>query len=135
MAATPRRKPRQEPALVIPLAEERLKASKRAETKTVRITKTVRERPAKIDQDLFSEEVVIERVPVDRVVDGPVPDRLEGDTLIVSLVEEVPAVIFRLKEELRITRKRVGRRDSRTVLLRSEEVRVERNPGAREEKR
>ena len=31
----------------------------------------------------------IERVPLDRWVDGPVPVRQEGDTMIVTLFEEV----------------------------------------------
>jgi len=65
---------------------------------------------------------------VDRVVAGPVPVRHEGDTMIVPVLEEVLVVEKRLvlKEELRVTRRRVETREPQTVTLRREDVVVER---------
>ncbi|MEZ0228030.1 MAG: DUF2382 domain-containing protein [Planctomycetota bacterium] len=114
-------------AIVIPLAEERLRVTKETETRTVRIQKSVRTREARVDQDLNSDEVVVERVPVGRFVDAPVPDRYEGDTLVISVLEEVPVVRLRVKEEVRISRKQTRRRDQRTVHLRAEEATVQRD--------
>ena len=97
-------------------------------TGKVRVTKKVRERTAVIDEPLAADVVTVERVPIDRFVEGPIPDRYDGDTLVVSVVEEVTVVAkrLRLKEELRITKRRVQTRRPQTVTLRSEEATVER---------
>lgn len=97
-------------------------------TGKVRVTKTVRERTAVIDEPLAADIVTVERVPIDRFVEGPIPDRYDGDTLVVSIIEEVSVVAkrLRLKEELRITKRRVQTRQPQTVTLRSEEATVER---------
>jgi uncharacterized protein (TIGR02271 family) len=97
-------------------------------TGRVRVTKTVRERTAVIDEPLEADIVTIDRVPIDRFVEAPIPDRYEGDTLVVSVLEEVTVVEkrLRLKEELRITKRRVQTRRPQAVTLRSEEATVER---------
>jgi uncharacterized protein (TIGR02271 family) len=81
-----------------------------------------------VDEPLFREEVIIEHVPINRFVEEAIPLRSEGDTIIVSLLEEVPVVEKRLmlKEELRITVRRVEARKPTSVTLRSEEATVER---------
>jgi stress response protein YsnF len=119
--ATPARKTR-----IVPVVEEKLRVDKKVATRTVRVLKRVRERVARVDEPLAHEEVVVERVPVGRFVDAPIPDRHEGDTLVISVLEEVPVVRLRLKEEIRITRKRTRSRHKETVVLRSEDVQVER---------
>jgi uncharacterized protein (TIGR02271 family) len=98
----------------------------------VRVTKSVRERTAVIDEPLTAEVVTVERVPIDRFVEGPIADRYDGDTLVVSVIEEVTVVAkrLRLKEELRITKRRVQTRRPQTVTLRSEEATVERFDGS-----
>jgi uncharacterized protein (TIGR02271 family) len=114
--------------VVVPVMMEELDVQKRrVETGRVRIHKTVHEREELVDEPLFQEEVVIERVPINRVVEEAIPIRYEGDTMIVSLLEEVPVVQKRLvlKEELRITKRRVAVPRPVRVMLRSEEATVE----------
>ncbi|HEX8686976.1 MAG TPA: YsnF/AvaK domain-containing protein, partial [Pyrinomonadaceae bacterium] len=90
-------------AVVVPIVAEQLEVQKRkVEGGGVRIRKTVHEREEVVDEPLMREEVQVKRVPVNKVVDGPVPVRHVGDTMIVSLLEEVLVVEKRLmvKEEL-----------------------------------
>ncbi len=115
--------------IVVPVITEELRVERRAvETGRVRVSKVVREREEVVDEPLLREEVHVERVPVNRVVEGDVEVRQEGDTMIIPVLEEVLVVEKRLmlKEELRVTRRRVEERRPQTVTLRSEEVSVER---------
>jgi uncharacterized protein (TIGR02271 family) len=114
--------------LVVPVMAEALEIDKRrVEMGRVRINKIVHEREEVIDQPLLSEEVSIERVPIHRFVDETIPIRYEGDTMIISLLEEVPVVKKRLmlKEELRITKRQVEAHRAVRVTLRREEATVE----------
>jgi uncharacterized protein (TIGR02271 family) len=118
-----------EPPLVLPIIVEELDLQTRTvETGRVRIHKTVHAREVLVDEPLLREEVVIERVPVNRVVEGPIPVRYEGETMIVSVLEEVLVVETRLllKEELRITKRQVETHMPQRVTLRREEAAVER---------
>jgi uncharacterized protein (TIGR02271 family) len=117
------------PPLVLPVMEETLTVDKRpVETGRVRIRKVVHAREELVDPPLLREEVSIERVPVNRLVEGPVRVRYEGDTMIVSVLEEVLVVEKRLmvKEELRITTRRTETHTPQRVTLRREEVTIER---------
>ena len=92
----PRAAPR-EPPLVLPVMAEVLDVrTRRVETGRVRIHTTVQAREVLVDEPLLREEVIIERVPVNRMVEGPIPVRYEGDTMILSLLEEVLVVETRL---------------------------------------
>ena len=118
-----------EPPLVLPVIEETLAVETRpVETGRVRIRKVVHEREELVDEPLLREEVTIERVPVNRVVEGPIPVRSEGDTMIVSVLEEVLVVETRLllTEELRITRRQTETHRPVPVTVRREDVTVER---------
>lgn len=120
-----------EQEVVIPVAEERpVIRTRKVETGRVRITKTVATHDEEVDESLVEETVEVERVPVNRPVDRPVPARYEGDTLIVPVFEETLVVEKRLvlKEELRITKRRAERHRPRRTTLRHEEVSVERMP-------
>lgn len=117
-----------EQPLVVPVLAEELDIQKRqVTTGRVRISKVVREREELVDEPLMREEVVIERVPINRFVEAIIPVRYEGDTMIVSLLEEVPVVEKRLmlKEELRITRRQLEVHKPMPVTLRSEEATIE----------
>lgn len=72
----------------------------------VRVTTSVEERSILVEDDVERGALHIERVPVDLPVQSAPAPRQEGDTLIVSLVEERLVVEKRLfvVEELRITR-------------------------------
>jgi uncharacterized protein (TIGR02271 family) len=91
--------------LVLPVIEGALDVyTRRVETGKVRITTTGQEQDILVNEPLWREAVDITRVPRQRGVDGPIPVRTEGDTTIISLVEEVVMVEKRLMltEELHI---------------------------------
>ncbi|HEX8352621.1 MAG TPA: YsnF/AvaK domain-containing protein [Pyrinomonadaceae bacterium] len=121
-------------AVIVPIVAEQLEVQKRkVEAGGVRIRKTVTEREEVVDEPLMREEVQVKRVPVNRVVDGPVPVRHVGNTMIVSLLEEVLVVEKRLmlKEELHITKEQVESYRPQRVRLRTEEAVIERVDGER----
>jgi len=119
------------------LAEELSVAKQKVETGRVHISTRTHECEALVDENLASERVEIETVPVGLRIDA-VPDvRQEGDTTIVPVVEEVLVVERRLmlKEEIRIKRVRTTERHQEKVLLRHQEAVVTRHqddPGSGE---
>lgn len=115
-----------------PLMEEELHVAKRVVDtgRGVRINKTVTEREQLVDPPLLRDELEVTHVAVGRVIaetDAP-QTRYEGETLVVPVLEEVLVVQKQLllKEEIRITRHRKPVRMPQNVLLRSEQVTVER---------
>jgi stress response protein YsnF len=114
---------------VIPVVEERAVILKRKKlTGGMRVRTVVRENEEVIDEPLTTEEVEVERVPLGQWVEAPVPIRQEGETTIITLLEEVAVVEKRLRatEEVRITRRRTTRQAAQHVTLRREEAVVER---------
>jgi uncharacterized protein (TIGR02271 family) len=115
---------------VVPVLKEELDVrTRRVETDSgVRIAKTVQEREEIVDQPLTREEVDVERVAVNRRVDGAPAVRYEGDTMVVPILEEVLVVEKHLilKEEIRITRRKSVFRAPQRVALRNEVAAVER---------
>ena len=87
-----------------------------------------------LDIPVQAEAIEVERVPVDRWIDGPVAVRREGDTTVYPVVEEVLVVEKRLRlvEEVRIIRRRATRHVRERVALRREEIVVERDAAPRE---
>ncbi|HEV2802923.1 MAG TPA: YsnF/AvaK domain-containing protein [Pyrinomonadaceae bacterium] len=115
--------------IVMPVVAETLDVQKRkVETGGVRIKKIVHEREEVVDEPLMREEVQVKRVPINRIVEAPVPVRHVGNTMIISLLEEVLVVEKRLmlKEELHITKGEIETYKPQRVVLRSEEAVVER---------
>ena len=126
----------QDEPLVVPVLVEELEVQKRVvETGTVRITKVVHERETLVDAPLVRDNVAIARLPMQRVVDGPIPVREEHGTTIISVVEEVLVVEKRwmLREEIHIRKRRTETHQPQPIMLRSEEVQVERVPHADEQ--
>jgi uncharacterized protein (TIGR02271 family) len=126
--------PQDEP-LVVPVLVEELDVQKRVvETGKVRITKVVHERETLVDEPLVHDNVAISRVPMQRVVEGPIPVREEQGTTIISVVEEVLVVEKRwmLREEIHIRKQRTETHQPQRITLRSEEVQIERIPHADE---
>jgi stress response protein YsnF len=113
----------------LPVIEERAVVHKRKKvTGAVRVRTVVHQEEQHVREALATEQVEVERVPMERWVEAPVPVRQEGDTTIISLHEEVVVVEKRLRltEEVRITRKRSTDRAEERVTLRREEAVVER---------
>jgi uncharacterized protein (TIGR02271 family) len=114
---------------VIPIVEERAAILKRRTlTEGVRVRTVVREEEATVEEPVASEAVDVERVPLGNWVEAPVPVRQEGDTTIITLIEEVVVVEKRLRatEEVRITKRQDIERSAQTITLRREEAVVER---------
>lgn len=118
-----------EEAFIPIVVEEVAVGKRRVESGRVRIRKGVETREESVDVPLFREVVEVERVAVNRPIDAPVGVRHEGDVMIVPVIEEVLVVEKRLvlKEELRITRRRVEERATERVTLRTETATVERD--------
>jgi stress response protein YsnF len=73
------------PIVVLPVVEEQARVATRVvETGRVRVRKIVRERVAELDAALRRDDVVVERVPMDRLVAEPPPARHEGDVLVIA---------------------------------------------------
>jgi uncharacterized protein (TIGR02271 family) len=117
----------------IPLAEERVTVTKReVETGRLRVQVSVEERQDAVPVELSHDEVEVERVPVGKAVSHLPSVRLEGSTTIIPVVEEVVVVEKRLilVEEIHVHRKSVAETRQIPVVLRSEQVRIERSGDA-----
>ena len=116
---------------IIPVVEEKVSVSKRlVETGKVRISKKVTEQQTPVSIPLLREQYDIERVPVNQVVDTPPPAmRYEGETTIIPVLREVMVVQkrFEIMEEIRITKRKTESTDTQQVVLRKEEVHIERS--------
>ena len=121
-----------EEVAAIPLVEERLSVAKRqVESGRVRVLVTVEEREETVTEELLRDDLQIERVPRN-VRLAEVPNvRLEGNTTIVPVVEEVLVVekALVLVEEIHISRRSVSEPTEIPVTVRAERARVERDPG------
>ncbi|RZI54678.1 MAG: DUF2382 domain-containing protein [Pseudomonas sp.] len=121
--------------LVVPLIEESLVVDKRViDQGGYRIVKRVEVREEVVDEPLLAHTVQVERRAIGRLLPSmEIPaSRQEGDTLIVSIVEEVLVTEKRLmlKEELHITHSQAVTHHAETFSLRSEHVAIERlEPG------
>lgn len=94
----------------------------------MRVTKRVKTREENVVARLAHDEIEIERVSINRPVDGAPGVRHDGDVLVIPVVEEVLVVVKQLvlKEELRVRKRSVVRPHRERVVLRSEEANVER---------
>jgi uncharacterized protein (TIGR02271 family) len=114
---------------VVPVVAERAVVRKRRRiTQAVQVRTEVHEHEHVVERPVTTEEVTVERVPVDRWVDAPVAVREEGEVTIIPIHEEVVVVETRLKlvEELHIRRHRVTSTARQRVTLRREEASVDR---------
>ena len=115
--------------VVIPVIAEQLHVDKQLiETGRVRLVKTVHQDEQTINIPLLREEVTIERVALNQYVDQPPATRQEGDTTIYPVLQEVVVTEKRLLlvEEIRVTKRQVESHETQSVMLRREEVNVER---------
>lgn len=116
-------------SIVLPVTQEQLKVDRQTvQTGSVAIHKTIQEQVQVVDEARYSEELEIERVPINQPVDTPPPVRHEGETLVIPLVEEVLYVEKRLvlREEIRVKKLRKELREPKEVTLRQEQVEIER---------
>ncbi len=115
--------------VVVPVLKEELEVHKELrKTGTVRILKTVRELEETINENLTSETVDVQRVPMNLIVDSPPPIRTEGEVTVIPVVKEELVVTkqLRLIEELRVTKRRSASDYRENVKVLAEQVTVER---------
>ena len=116
-----------EPAIQL-LAEDVTVSRRSVAGDTIRVETVTRTRDHHIDEDLSHVRVEVERIPIGRIVAAVPPVRNEGDTIILSVVEEVIVTEHRLilKEEVHIRRVHVAERHTETVVLREQNVEIRR---------
>ncbi|HWF48245.1 MAG TPA: YsnF/AvaK domain-containing protein [Bryobacteraceae bacterium] len=115
--------------IVIPVVKEEAHVEARpVETGSVRVTKRVVGEDEVVEKELRKERVEIERIKVDRPVDGPQEPYRSGDTLIVPVMAQVLNVEKRwvVTEEIHITKHQDTETARQTVTVGHEEAKVER---------
>ena len=132
MATTPSSDPHE---TIVPLHVEEVSFSRRKVERDVKVHIQTMRHDRVVDEPLVHEKIEIERVPIGRPVETAPPVQEEGDTTIISVVEEVLVVERRLilKEEIRLHRVRTTEQHRELVTLRDQQVvieRVERGEGA-----
>ncbi|PWC53356.1 DUF2382 domain-containing protein [Azospirillum sp. TSA6c] len=113
--------------------EERVSVRKHSQvTGTVHARTLSHQHEQPVEVDLSVETLEVERVPIGRFVEGPIPDRQDGDTTVISVIEEVATLEVRLKlvEEVRITRRTTSRTMTDHVTVRRQEVVIEQDPSS-----
>jgi stress response protein YsnF len=119
----------------IPLAEERLVVDKRTvETGRVRIRTVVDHEHVLVQEQLRTEQVIVDRVEINQDIDVAPQVRREGDLLIIPVVEEYlfTEKRLRLKEELHVRVKQDVEPFAETVPVRRMRAVVERQVRGRE---
>jgi uncharacterized protein (TIGR02271 family) len=109
----------------IPLHAEELSVSRRQTAgDTLQVSTVTREHARFVDEALNHERVQIDRIPIGRQIEAIPPVRQEGDTTILSVVEETIIIERRLilKEEIHIRRLQVSERHQEAVVLRKQEA-------------
>lgn len=113
---------------VMALHAETVSVAKQVRKTLVRAARTTRVRDVVVEEDLSHAQIVVERVPVGRVVETVPPVRQEGDITILSVVEEEIVVTRRLvlKEEVHLRRVTRTEKHAETLTLREQVVAVTR---------
>ena len=114
--------------VVIPVIQEEMSVTRREiERGGVRVHKRVEEREEVVEEPTYREEVTVERVTLGQPIDEEIGSRQEGDTLIIPVLEEMLVVEKRLvlKEEVRITKRRIDETEQARIVLREEHVDIE----------
>lgn len=117
---------------VVPVIEEKVEIDRHlVDTAEVHVRKHVSEHTEQVSPMTRRETISVEHVPVNRYVESPPGTRMEGDVLVVPVLEEVVVVEKRLllREEVHIRKTFVEERGApQDVVLRREDVEVERVP-------
>jgi uncharacterized protein (TIGR02271 family) len=119
--------------LVIPVVAEELTVDiGRVARARVRVDKRVESREEVVDTPIVVEEVVVERIPINKVVEDldAVPTmREEADTIVIPILEEVFVLQKQIlvREEVRLVKRRKTSSVSQTVTLRREVLEIHRD--------
>jgi uncharacterized protein (TIGR02271 family) len=119
-----------EEVAAIPLVEERVSIAKRqVEAGRLRVRISVDEREEQVPVELAHDEVEVERIAKNQPLSELPGVRLEGNTTIIPVVEEVVVVEKRLVlvEEIHVRRKTGRSTREIPVTVRSESAAIERD--------
>ena len=122
---------------IIPLVEERAVVGKRlVETGRVRVRTRLEQREELVRAELARDEVIVERVPINRPVDAMPDVRQEGEVTIMPVVEEVLVVEKRLMlvEEIHLRRRRTIEEFSQSVTVSSQRAEIVRHETSGEDR-
>ena len=125
------RLPSEAAEFAIPVIRERPVISRKlVDSHVVRIRKEVSEFEESHDIELQDETVEVSHVPMNEIVSTAPSIRVEGDTNIIPIVEEVLVVEkrLRIKEELRVRRVQSVRTEPVSATLKREDITIERIP-------
>jgi len=114
--------------VVIPIVEERLIPDKQqVELGELRIHKYVDQREEAVKQDVTRDDLVIERVPVNRAIEEAVSTRYEGEWMVIPIMREVLVVRkqLMLTEEVRISKREVTEKQEVREVTRHERLELE----------
>lgn len=117
--------------VVIPVIEETASIDKKVvDSATVVVHTNIIEEKKSVAVPLTTEEYEVKRIPVNEFVDERPPVRQEGNCIIVPVVEEVLIVQKRLKvvEEVHLVKRQLTETHKEDIVLKKEEVTVERVP-------
>ena len=111
--------------IVVPVIAEHAHVEKRVIPRGgVRVTKHVEEFVQRVDVPLTKDDVDVERRAINRVFDERPEARVEGDTTIVPVVEEIVQRRFLVREEVRIARRHTAGRAVADISLAREQAAV-----------
>ena len=117
-------------SVTLPVIHEAAAISKRpVVTGRVMVTKSIEELPQVVELELVHSEVSIDRLEVNRVIEGSAPQvREENGVTIVPVLEEeiVVTKVLVLKEEIHITRHPHKQSISKEVIVRKEKITLDR---------
>ncbi len=115
--------------LSIPVINEVVTVEKNIiETGKVKIKKNVSSTEKNVKVAVDKTDVEVKTVMINRLVDeAPEAVRYEGDTMIISELQEVCVVRLMLVKEIHVTTKKSTVNEERKVTLRKEEVVVEKS--------
>jgi uncharacterized protein (TIGR02271 family) len=116
--------------LVIPVVAEEIRVGTQQVTRgVVRVHKRVESHEETVDTPVSAEEVIVERLPVNTLVEGEAPQiREEDGVVIIPVFEEVLVVEKRLllREEVRLVKRISTSSVPQKVVVRREVVDIER---------
>ncbi len=115
--------------ITLPLVRETLEhATVRHDNGAVRVRKELRERTETVQLQGWAQQAQVERVAIDQPADAVLPPRQEGDAWVVPVYEERWVVVKQLflREELHVRAVRQPQERQESVVLRSEQVVIER---------
>ncbi|MBB4658760.1 YsnF/AvaK domain-containing protein [Parvularcula dongshanensis] len=117
------------------LAEERIRVAKRTVDRGgVRVSTVTEHEDETVETPLRRQWAKLDRMPVERFVEAAPEPRVEGDTVVISVVEERAVVTKQLVviEEVRVRLDELTETDSRTVRVAKQHLRIDEIP-ARDE--